>query len=77
MLNSPGGLGAVRRTRERAGTTPLPRVKWLTNDNDDLHAPPLPDGFQRPDFALTGSSRGRLPEFDELVMRDERDELAQ
>eukprot|EP00959_Pyramimonas_sp_CCMP1952_P297647 6226667-Pyramimonas_sp.AAC.1 len=45
MLASPEGLGMARHAREPAGTTPLPQMKKRKNDDDDLSASPLPEGF--------------------------------
>eukprot|EP00959_Pyramimonas_sp_CCMP1952_P399059 8362083-Pyramimonas_sp.AAC.1 len=37
---------------------------------------PLLEGIHRPDFTVTRCSTGRVPELDEQVMQDVRDELA-
>eukprot|EP00959_Pyramimonas_sp_CCMP1952_P235350 4917877-Pyramimonas_sp.AAC.1 len=52
-------------------------AKKPKGDNDDFTYSSLLRGFHRPDFSLPRTNRDRVPDFGELVLQDERDDLAQ
>eukprot|EP00959_Pyramimonas_sp_CCMP1952_P186262 3894940-Pyramimonas_sp.AAC.1 len=73
-MSSPDAVRAVRSTREITGTTLHPLTKKPKSENDDLNFSPLSPVFYRLDFSLPRISRDGVPELDELVVQDERDE---
>eukprot|EP00959_Pyramimonas_sp_CCMP1952_P474546 9503666-Pyramimonas_sp.AAC.1 len=76
IMSSPDAVRAVRGTRDITGTISHPLTKKPTSENDDLNVSPFSQVFHRPDLSLPRTSRDRGPELDELVVQDERDELA-
>eukprot|EP00959_Pyramimonas_sp_CCMP1952_P170588 3564901-Pyramimonas_sp.AAC.1 len=76
VSSSPDAVRAVRNTQEATGMTPRPRTKKPKGDNDDLNTSPVSQGLYIPDFSLPRTDRNRVPELDELVIEDERDDLA-
>eukprot|EP00959_Pyramimonas_sp_CCMP1952_P034973 732248-Pyramimonas_sp.AAC.1 len=76
MASYPDVTRAEINARETTGMTPRPLTKKPKGENDDLNISSLLQGFYRPDFSLPRTNRDRVPELDELVMQDERDDLA-